>query len=320
MKPERWPYPLSSPWVWSIVRRFGLPFWFVLTSAAEWLAPGPRSPGFDTALAVGAARTWLAGGNPWSFFLVGTDGNVYHFAGLPPTLFVYAPLTFLSLDVAALVGVIISLAAALVVISRLHLPMWWFLFPPLNAGIFFGNPHMLLMALLLAGAAWLAPAVKVYALIPMIGEARWRDMALGFAIFAGTVMAAPTLWSDWAASLAATNDRLLVEAQGGWSLTGPLAILGIIPLVVIALRKDARTAGWLAVPAVWPASEPFYSTMALPVMTPLLAIILAIPRHLGPPLAVAAYAAQLAWSYRGMPWPRPRAYLRAWWVPRSHRT
>jgi hypothetical protein len=321
MKPETLPYPLNSPWVWGIVRRFGLPFWFLLTSVAQWIASaGPWRPGFDTELAVGASKTWLIGGNPWSYFLVGGDGNVYHFAGLPPTLFIYAPLTGLNLELAGFVGVVVSLVAALIVIRRLHLPIWWFLFPPLNAAVFFANPHMLLMALLLAGGAWLAPAVKVYAFIPMVGEARWRDITVGLAIFAATVLAAPTLWSNWATSFADTNARLLAEAQGGWSLTGPLLILGVVALVVIALRKDARTAGWLAVPAIWPASEFFYSTMALPVMTPLLAVMLAVPLHLGPPLAVTTYAVQVAWSSRGSPWPRPRAYLRTWLTPRPQST
>jgi hypothetical protein len=313
---EKWPYPVNSPWVWAIARRFGLPLWFFFTSLAQWLAvAGPWRPGFDTELAVGASKTWLSGANPWSYFLIGGDGNVYHFAGLPPTLFVYAPLTWLNLELAGYVGVVVSLIAALLVIRRLNLPIWWLLFPPLNAAVFFANPHMLLMALLLAGAAWLAPAVKIYAFVPMLGEARWRDIAIGLAIFAGTILAAPTLWSSWATSFVATNARLLAEAQGGWSLTGPLLVLGVVALIVIALRKDARTAGWLAVPAIWPASEFFYSTMALPVMTPLLAVMLAVPLHLGPPLAVVTYAAQVAWKNRGSPWPRPGAWLRSWFAP-----
>src|ERR1017187_8380637 len=130
MTPENWPYPLNSPWVWGIVRRFGLPLWFFLTSVAQWLAlAGPWRPGFDTELAVGASKSWLAGGSPWAFFLVGGDGNIYHFAGLPPTLFVYAPLTPFGLEFVGYFGVLISLVAAIVVLRRLKLPLWWLLFP-----------------------------------------------------------------------------------------------------------------------------------------------------------------------------------------------
>jgi hypothetical protein len=313
---EKLPYPLTSPWVWGTVGRFGLPFWFFLTSVAQWLAlAGPWRPGFDTELAVGASRTWLAGGSPWAYFLIGGDGNVYHFAGLPPTLFVYAPLTPLGLEFAGYLGVALSAVAAVVVLRRLKLPLWWLLFPPLNAAVYFANPHMLLMLLLLSGASWLAPAVKVYALIPMLGEARWREIALGLAIFAATVLAAPTLWTSWLSDLWVTNARLVTEAQGGWSLTGPLVILGVLPIAVIALRKGPRTAGWLVVPAVWPASEFFYSTTALPVITPLLAVFLAVPLHLGPPLGIAVYALQVAWRCRASRWPRPREFLRNWLAP-----
>src|ERR1019366_9895169 len=122
-------------------------------------------------------------------------------------------------------------------------------------------------------------AVKVYAFIPMLGEARWREIAVGLAIFAGTILAAPTLWTSWLSNLWDINARLLAEAQGGWSLTGPLVVLGLLSIAAIAVRKDPRTAGWLVVPAIWPASEFFYSTLALPVMTPVLAIFLAVPLH-----------------------------------------
>ena len=50
----------------------------------------------------------------------------------------------------------------------------------------------------------------------------------------------------------------------------------VVALAMLALR-DRAAAGWLAVPAAWPASQLHYSTMALPVMTPLLAFFLAIP-------------------------------------------
>ena len=53
-------------------------------------------------------------------------------------------------------------------------------------------------------------------------------------------------------------------------------MLTIVALGLLALR-DRRAAGWLAVPALWPASQLHYSTMALPVMSPLLAFFLAIP-------------------------------------------
>lgn len=284
------------------MRRYGLPLWFAVTTASHWLQLfGPWVPGFDTELAVGAARNWLSGGDPWAFSLIGASGNIYHFAGLPPTLFVYAPLVPLGTQLAGYVGLVISLVAAVAILRRLGLPMWWLLFPPLNEGVAVANPHIVLLALLVVGGGWLAPAVKVYAFVPMLGERRWRQLGPALVVFGATIVAAPELWWNWATTFAATNGRLMTEAQGGWALTGAAIVLGIIPIVVIAWQKDLRTAGWLAVPAAWPASEFFYSTFALPVMTPVLAVFLAVPQHVGPPLAIAVYALYLVWTQRAMP-------------------
>ena len=303
---EALPYPLGSPWVWDLVRRYGLPLWFALTTVAHWRALfGPWVPGFDTELAVGAAKNWLDGGDPWAFSLIGESGNVYHFAGLPPTLFAYAALVPLGTQLAGYVGIAFSVVAAILIVRRLRLPLWWLLFPPLNESVAVANPHVVLLALLILGGGWLAPAIKVYAFVPMLGERRWRQIAMALGAFAGTLIAAPGLWWHWVTNFGAINARLVAEAQDGWALTGPAVILGIVPILAIAWRKDLRTAGWLVIPAAWPASEFFYSTLAMPVMTPLLAVFLAIPRHVGPPLAIAVYALWLVWSQRAAPRPGP---------------
>jgi hypothetical protein len=302
LTPGEWPYPFNSPWVGTLVRRYGLAFWFLLTSIAHWTAiAGPWVPGFDTELAVGAAKNWLSGADPWSFSLIGEVGNTYHFAGLPPTVLIYAPLVSLGIQLAGYVGIVVSIVAAILILRRLRLPMWWLLFPPLNEAALVANPHMVLFALLILGGGWLAPAVKVYAFVPMVGEQRWRQIALALAAFLITLAVVPGLWFQWASDLGSTTGRLLVEAQVGWGLTGGLLILGIVPLLAIAWYKGLRTAGWLAVPTMWPASEFFYSSFALPVITPILAVFLAIPEHLGPPLGIAVYALQLAWNRRSAP-------------------
>ena len=62
------------------------------------------------------------------------------------------------------------------------------------------------------------------------------------------------------------------------------------PLVIIAWH-DRRAAGWLAVPALWPASEYYYATMILPIATPLFAFAMAIPWYGVPALVTIGYAA-----------------------------
>ena len=65
---------------------------------------------------------------------------------------------------------------------------------------------------------------------------------------------------------------------------GPLAaflkIYAVIPIALVALLLTGRErAAWLAVPAVWPTTQWYYSTLAVPAvtLTPLAAGILAIP-------------------------------------------
>ncbi len=311
MTPEQWPYPFNSPWVRTLVGRYGLPVWFLLTTISHWTSLiGPWVPGFDTELAVGAARNWLTGGDPWSFSLIGAGGNPYHFAGLPPTVLVYAPLVSLGPQLAGYLGIVLSVIASILVLRRLRLPLWWLLFPPVNEAIAVANPHVVLFALLVLGGGWLAPAFKVYAFVPMFGERRWREIAGAIALFVATILVAPGLWQQWASTFGATTSRLMTEAQSGWSLTGGLVLLGVLPLLSIAWYKDLRTAGWLAVPMAWPASEFFYSSFALPVITPLLAVLLAVPQHLGPPFAISVYALTLAWTQRSAPRRSWREWLR----------
>jgi hypothetical protein len=54
---------------------------------------------------------------------------------------------------------------------------------------------------------------------------------------------------------------------------------------------DLRAAGWLSVPALWPSSQFFYSAFALPVMSPILAIGLAVDQRGLPAQVICVYAA-----------------------------
>lgn len=301
-----------------LVHRYGLPVWFLLTTVSHWTSLfGPWAPGFDTELAVGAARNWLTGADPWAFSLIGALGNPYHFAGLPPTVLVYAPLVWLGPQLAGYFGIAVSFVAAVLILRRLRLPIWWLLFPPVLEAVLVANPHVVLFALLVLGGGWLAPAFKVYAFVPMFGERRWREIAAAIGVFLATIVVAPGLWLQWASTFGPTTARLMTEAQGGWGLTGGLVVLGVMPLLAIAWYKDLRTAGWLAVPMVWPASEFFYSSFALPVMTPLLAVLLAVPQHLGPPFAISVYALHLVWTQRSAPRRSWRQWLRVQERPAS---
>lgn len=229
---------------------------------------------------------WLHGGDPWSAAVL-AGGATYRYAGSPVTTILLAPAGLLSEDVFAAVWISLTWLAAAWTLRRLHLPIWWLLFPPISEALFSANPQLIVLALLLAdrtAMAAVATALKVYAFIPLAGEGRWRQIGVALACNAATVAIAPGLWASYIGQLGAISRRLEAESLGGFSAFyfPGLLVVTVIALGLLAVR-DRRAAGWLAVPAIWPASQLHYSTMALPVMSPVLALFLAIPLLRLPP-------------------------------------
>ena len=109
-----------------------------------------------------------------------SGGSTYHFAGLPPAVLAFVPTAWLPESVVAIVSAGVSFAAGAWIIGRLGLAWWWLLFPPLVMGALSANPGVVLLALLLSRwppAEGLAGALKVYAILPMLAERRWRGLA-----------------------------------------------------------------------------------------------------------------------------------------------
>jgi hypothetical protein len=286
--------------------------WFLLWDWIEvaWrLAPSPNGGlGVDTAILYRAVRVWLDGGNPWD-----ASVHTYHFAGLPPTLQVLAPLSLLTEPAAMAAGLCASVLAAIVIVRSLRLPPWWLLFPPLAQGVVVANPHIVLLALLLSGgpiATALATALKAYGIVPALIQLRWRAVAATGVVLAASFALAPGLWMSYLDAAAATSGRLLGEAGGGYNLDFyPLFIIPMSVVILALAIVDRNAASWLAVPAVWPASQFFYSTMALPVMRPWLAVLLAVPWRGMPALAVVIYVAvrlvEVRRARSALEYPRP---------------
>lgn len=236
--------------------------------------------GIDARIYYRGVVAWLHGGNPWDA-AVTVGGAAYHYAGSPVTTVVLAPAGLLSEDVFTAAWLILTWAAAAWILRRVHLPIWWLLFPPISEALFSANPQLIVLALVLADRSWLAAvatALKVYAFIPLAGEGRWRAIGAAVAFNAATIVVAPGLWTRYIDEFGTISSRLQYESIQGFSafyFPGLLAVT-VVALLLLALR-DRRAAGWLAIPAVWPASQLHYSTMALPVMSPLFAFFLAIP-------------------------------------------
>jgi hypothetical protein len=80
----------------------------------------------------------------------------------------------------------------------------------------------------------------------------------------------------------------------------------IVPMACVLLALailDRTAASWLAVPALWPASQFFTQTFALPVFaarnTVWFAALLAIPSRGVVPIAIALYVISRLWAVRG---------------------
>ena len=249
--------------------------------------------GLDARIYYRGVVAWLGGTNPWDA-AVSAGGATYHYAGSPMTTIILAPAALLSEDAFTLAWMVLTWAAAIWTLRRLRLPLWWLLFPPISEALFSGNPQLVVLALILADRSWPAAigvALKVYAVIPLIGERRWRAIGLAVVFHVVTFAIAPGLWLSYLDQFSAISSRLEYESIQGFSAFYFPALLAVT-LVALALLlwRDRVAAGWLAVPAVWPASQLHYSTMALPVMSPLLAFFLAIPFLRLPPEVIIVEA------------------------------
>ena len=278
--------PQVPPSVVEVVRRTAdraapllLPVWFLVITANKvrifaangWLAN-------DFHIYRNAAVSALSGQDAWASSV---DG--YRFAAPPPTLILYLPLAVLPERLALVVSMLVLVACTIFVLRRLALPWWWVLFPPLAESLIVLNPDVAVLALLLGGtaSAAAAPMAKLYALIPMVLQARWRALVFAVPLLAVSL----PLWPDYLRSFRELQPVLAEQASGGLSAWGtPL----VVP-VILALAVMGRTAAsWLAVPTLWPATQLHYSCLALPAVAkrPVLAAAFSLAIPLLAPVAV----------------------------------
>lgn len=234
-----------------------------------------RNFGDDGSIYRTAAAAWLAGGNPWTAL---SDTGAY-FAGPPPTLLLALPFVPLGDLATRVIWIAVALGSAIWAVRALKLPAWWLAFPPLWISVMAGNPNALVLAALVARAGPLAVVAKIYAGIPLVLLRRWRELAATAIVLAVTFPLLPwwqfvESWPEISRTFAAQSASL---SAWGTLLIVPAAI-GILLL--------GRQGAWLAVPALWPATQIHYAALALPGVSRLTAALLAIQVPLAPVLAV----------------------------------
>lgn len=266
--------------------------------------------GIDAHIYYRGSLAWIAGQSPWDSLSYFIDQPA-HYSALPTTVLLLAPFALLP-ELAFVVGLILASAlAAVYVVRTLGLPWYYLAFPPLFQGVQSGNPNVVLLALLLSGRPVLealAPMLKVYAGIPLVLLGRWRSTGWALVFGALTLVAMP-LWIEYLTTYADRTARLMIEAGGGYSAwkLGPVAVVIVAATLILLWRRDRKAGSWLAVPALWPASQLHYSIFALPVigdrwwLAALLAVQLPSLPSAVPTVLLIEAAARHAWGLRRPP-------------------
>lgn len=144
----------------------------------------PDPPGGDARIYKMAAEAFVAGRDPWEAGMPWA-----HFPGTPSVLMLYSPSAFIPDPLFSALAVLGTLALAAFIIRRLDYPWVWLLFGPLFYSIRVGQPGVLMLALLLTRFAPLAPLIKPFAALPLVG--RWRPFLLAALLGLLTIVAAP---------------------------------------------------------------------------------------------------------------------------------
>ena len=247
--------------------RYWLAVWFAVISLIRMTVLITSPAGFDGRLYLRATRAWLDGLDPWIVM------DAQRFAAPPPTLIPLAPIALLPEDLGVAILLVAAIVGAVATVKLLHLPWWWLLFPPLIDGAWNANPQTLLVPLILVGAGPIAAFLKVYALVPIALTLRWRALLVTAVLLLVTAPFLP--WESYIRNFADLSKALADQSDGGMSAT---VIPWLIPIALTALVFCGRErAAWLAVPAVWPSTQWYYSTLAMPALTPIAAALMAVP-------------------------------------------
>jgi hypothetical protein len=268
--------------------RLALPVCFVLLSAMRLTVIG-GTVGYDARLYRDATLTWMSGGNPW---LV-EHGGVY-FAAPPPTLLPMVPFALLPEAVTVALFIGLGVAASAWMLRKLDMPLWWLAFPPLVDGLYNANPHVFLVPLAMTGAAWLAPIVKVYIAPVLLLRRQYRALIVAAVIVAVTIPLLP--WATFISELPRLVELLRWQSSGGLSVTA-LPLLVVPALVALVVVGRERAAWWL-IPALWPSTQYYYNSTAIPALTPIAALILCAQFPGVGGVALIVSAAEVWWAHR----------------------
>ncbi len=255
----------------------------------------PADIGFDARLYVAAAGAWLHGADPWA-----VTANGIPFAAPPPTLIVLAPFTVLP-------GWLIVPAF---VLGRSRWP--FSRFGPSGCRSGSSASRRSSRASSRETRTWRSWPHSSW---QAAGSTRWRPFSRSTRSCRWWSTADGGRWAMFAAVLVVTAPVLPWGTVGSrppekhrWRSSRSAAttsVSGNVPLMLIGglalLSMGVRRAGWLAVPLLWPWTQPHYLAMSMPALTPLLLVIWTLP--LVPPQLMLASIVVAAIGARFFPAP-----------------
>jgi hypothetical protein len=160
--------------------------------------------------------------------------------------------------------------AGIATVRLLKRPWYWILFPPLVNGMIGGGIDTWLVPLILVGHGWLAVLSKTYAAVPLVILGKWRPLVVAGVII---VVTAPIL--PWASYFSQFSEIQRHLADQSANLSAPIYLIPVAVIALVLMGRDR--AAWLTVPALWPSTQWYYNSIALPGLTPVAAALMAIP-------------------------------------------
>ncbi|HEV8177896.1 MAG TPA: hypothetical protein VGP44_09435, partial [Gemmatimonadales bacterium] len=234
---------------WERLANVGLATWFISLSVMRLSVIWPDRA-VDLRLYLRGTAEWLHGGDPWSVHI-----GTLQFAAAPQSLLPMAPFALLPEEVGIAVLTALAVVASFWTLRRLGLPWWWITWPPLVDNLWNGNPQVYIVPLLLGPAAWFAPIVKAYGVVPLLVQFRVRTLVATALVGLVTLPILP--WATFLGNVPTTSALLSEQSQGGMSAW---FIPVLVPFTVGALFvMGSQRASWWLVPALWPSTQWYYS-------------------------------------------------------------
>jgi hypothetical protein len=265
------PAPAGKSFVLAWFERYWLAVWFFVVTGVRlsFLDVTHMDRWFlDGQLYLEATRVWLAGGDPFTVVV-----HRLSLAAPPPTFLPLVPFAILPPALGLALLAVALVVSAVLTIRLLRLPWWWLAFPPLVECVITGNAHGLLLPLMLTGRGWLAVLLKIYAAVPLAFLGQWRQLFLAAVAILVTVPILP--WGSYISKYADISARYAETSRAGLPFE---ALVAFAPLALLAFLIVGREkAAWMAVPALWPSPQPYYSTLGMPTRSAVAMAVIAIP-------------------------------------------